>query len=413
MLGSRRLHMKIIVQKFGGTSVATKDCRSMAADKIIKSKRDGYSPIVVVSAMGRRGDPYATDTLLSLVKSTSTDSDKREMDMVMACGEIISCNVFCSMLRSKGVACSSLTGGQAGIITDDNFGSASIIKVKTERLYNLLKNGIIPVVAGFQGITEDGEITTIGRGGSDTTAAVIGEAIKAEEIQIYTDVGGIMTADPRIVPDARVIKTMSYNEVFQLADMGAKVIHPRAVEFAMKGNIPIVIKNTMSDEPGTYITNYYKDGISSPLVTGITYMANRTQIYIENKNDEYFDDEKLFTALAQNKISIDLINVFPTHKVFTIDDECTQKAEYILKQFNLKYNKIENCSKISVIGSLIRGVPGIMARIIKALKRENIELLQTSDSHTTIWCLVRDKDTVKAINALHSEFNLSKDDKIQ
>lgn len=405
--------MKILVQKFGGTSVATEERRSKAADKIIKSKRDGYSPIVVVSAMGRRGDPYATDTLLGLVKSTSEDSDKREMDMVMACGEIISCNVFCSMLRSKGVACSSLTGGQAGIITDDNFGNASIIKVKTERLYNLLKNGIIPVVAGFQGITEDGDITTIGRGGSDTTAAVIGEAIKAEEIQIYTDVGGIMTADPRIVPDARVIKTMSYNEVFQLADMGAKVIHPRAVEFAMRGNIPIVIKNTMSDEPGTYITNYYKDGISSPLVTGITYMANRTQIYIENKNGEYFDDEKLFTALAQNKISIDLINVFPTHKVFTIDDECTQKTEYILKQFDLKYSKVENCSKISVIGSLIRGVPGIMARIIKALKSENIEILQTSDSHTTIWCLVRDKDTAKAINALHSEFNLSKVDKMQ
>lgn len=405
--------MKILVQKFGGTSVATEERRSKAADKIIKSKRDGYSPIVVVSAMGRGGDPYATDTLLGLVKSTSEDSDKREMDMVMACGEIISCNVFCSMLRSKGVACSSLTGGQAGIITDDNFGNASIIKVKTERLYNLLKNGIIPVVAGFQGITEDGDITTIGRGGSDTTAAVIGEAIKAKEIQIYTDVGGIMTADPRIVPDARVIKTMSYNEVFQLADMGAKVIHPRAVEFAMRGNIPIVIKNTMSDEPGTYITNYYKDGISSPLVTGITYMANRTQIYIENKNGEYFDDEKLFTALAQNKISIDLINVFPTHKVFTIDDECTQKTEYILKQFDLKYSKVENCSKISVIGSLIRGVPGIMARIIKALKSENIEILQTSDSHTTIWCLVRDKDTAKAINALHSEFNLSKVDKMQ
>lgn len=405
--------MKILVQKFGGTSVATEERRSKAADKIIKSKRDGYSPIVVVSAMGRGGDPYATDTLLGLVKSTSEDSDKREMDMVMACGEIISCNVFCSMLRSKGVACSSLTGGQAGIITDDNFGNASIIKVKTERLYNLLKNGIIPVVAGFQGITEDGDITTIGRGGSDTTAAVIGEAIKAEEIQIYTDVGGIMTADPRIVPDARVIKTMSYNEVFQLADMGAKVIHPRAVEFAMRGNIPIVIKNTMSDEPGTYITNYYKDGISSPLVTGITYMANRTQIYIENKNGEYFDDEKLFTALAQNKISIDLINVFPTHKVFTIDDECTQKTEYILKQFDLKYSKVENCSKISVIGSLIRGVPGIMARIIKALKSEDIEILQTSDSHTTIWCLVRDKDTAKAINALHSEFNLSKVDKMQ
>lgn len=399
--------MRIIVQKFGGTSVANDKRREMVADKIIKAKKEGFSPVVVVSAMGRKGDPYATDTLLGLVKSMSANMDKREMDMLMACGEIISCSVLCSTLRSKGISCTALTGGQAGIITNDNFGSASIIRLETSRLYSLIKNGIIPVVAGFQGMTEDGEITTIGRGGSDTTAAVIGEGLKAEEIQIYTDVNGIMTADPRIVSDARVIKTISYNEVFQLADMGAKVIHPRAVEFAMRGNIPIVIKNTMSDEPGTYITNCYENGEARPLVTGITHMPSRTQVYIESKGQEVVNDERLFTELARNKISIDLINVFPTHKVFTIDDECTEKAECILKEFGLKYSVIRNCSKISIIGSLIRGVPGIMARIIKALRQENIEILQTSDSHTTIWCLVRDEDTAKSINALHREFNLS------
>lgn len=399
--------MRIIVQKFGGTSVANDKQREMVADKIIKAKKEGFSPVVVVSAMGRKGDPYATDTLLGLVKSMSANMDKREMDMLMACGEIISCSVLCSTLRSKGISCTALTGGQAGIITNDNFGSASIIRLETSRLYSLIKNGIIPVVAGFQGMTEDGEITTIGRGGSDTTAAVIGEGLKAEEIQIYTDVNGIMTADPRIVSDARVIKTISYNEVFQLADMGAKVIHPRAVEFAMRGNIPIVIKNTMSDEPGTYITNCYENGEARPLVTGITHMPSRTQVYIESKGQEVVNDERLFTELARNKISIDLINVFPTHKVFTIDDECTEKAECILKEFGLKYSVIRNCSKISIIGSLIRGVPGIMARIIKALRQENIEILQTSDSHTTIWCLVRDEDTAKSINALHREFNLS------
>lgn len=399
--------MKIVIQKFGGTSVANSQRRELVINKITKAKSEGYSPVVVVSAMGRKGDPYATDTLLDLIKPNYENIDKRELDKLMACGEVISCGVLCANLKSRGWACTTLTGGQAGIITNDNFGNASILRVETDKLFQLLETGIIPVVAGFQGITEDGEITTIGRGGSDTTAAVLGEALKACEIQIYTDVDGIMTADPRIVPNAKVIDSIGYNEVFQFADQGAKVIHPRAVEFAMRGNIPLVIKNTMSDAPGTLITNYYEDGVFKKLVTGITYMPNRAQVYIDVDDLDSIDDEKIFTALAENKISIDLINVFPTHKVFTVDDDCAGNTESVLQDLNLEFHIIKNCSKISVIGSGIRGVPGVMARIIKALRRDNIEILQTSDSHTTIWCLVKNEDTVKSINALHNEFNLS------
>ncbi len=397
--------MKILIQKFGGTSVANKDRREQVAQKIIQAKNDGYSPVVVVSAMGRQGDPYATDTLLGLVKSIYNNIDKRDIDLLLSCGEIISCSVLCATLGAKGCEALALTGGQAGVITDDRYGSASILKVQGDRIYNMLKKGIVPVVAGFQGQTSEGEITTIGRGGSDTTAAVLGEALKAEEIQIYTDVDGIMTADPRIVSDAKVIDNMSYNEVFQFADQGAKVIHPRAVEFAMRGNIPIVIKNTLSDSVGTLITNNYHDGEHKKLVTGITHMANRTQVYIENEDNELIDDEKIFSTLAENKISIDLINVFPSYKIFTIDDECTVWAESLLKELNVKYSIIRNCSKISIIGEGIRGVPGVMARIIKALKRKGIDILQTSDSHTTIWCLVKGGDTKDAIIALHNEFN--------
>lgn len=400
--------MRILIQKFGGTSVADAKRRDMAAEKVLKAKQEGYSPVVVVSAMGRKGDPYSTDTLLGLVESPPGGSmDRRELDMLLSCGEIISCNVMCSTLKAKGLACTSMTGGQAGIITNNEFGSASVIRVETDRILSLIEKGIIPIVAGFQGITEDGDITTLGRGASDTSAAILGEALKAEEIQIFTDVSGIMTADPKIVPEAKVIKAMTYNEVFQFADQGAKVIHPRAVEFAMKGNIPLVIKNAMTDDPGTIIGNCYEDGINRPLVTGITHMSGRTQVYIEDDDTLAIDDEKLFTTLAQNSISIDLINVFPTHKVFTIDDDCTEKAKQILDSFKFKYKLINNCSKISVIGSGIRGVPGVMARIIKALKQNGIGILQTSDSHTTIWCLVRDEDTVKSINALHKEFMLS------
>jgi len=400
--------MKILIQKFGGTSVATEQRRELVVEKILKARMEGYSPVVVVSAMGRKGQAYATDTILSLVKSISNEVPKRELDMAMSVGEIISCAVLCATLLSKGCPSTCLTGGQAGIITNDNYGEASIIRVETDRVYKLLKDGIVPVVAGFQGITEDGEITTLGRGGSDTTAAVLGDALRAEEIQIFTDVDGIMTADPKIVPDARVIENMGYNEVFQFADQGAKVIHPRAVEFAMRGNVPLVIKNIMTDSPGTVITNYYEDGMTRRIVTGITHMPNRTQIHIENSGEGSVDDETFFTSLANEGISIDLINVFPHYKVFTVDDECTERAEDILKSLNLKYASIRNCSKVSVIGEAIRGVPGVMARIIKALRKNGVEILQTSDSHTTIWCLVKGKDTIKSIIALHDEFKLSK-----
>lgn len=400
--------MNILIQKFGGTSVSSIERRELVADKIIKAKKEGYAPVVVVSAMGRKGDPYATDTLIDLVKSIPDNMSKKELDMLMACGEIISCSVLCSTLKSKGYLCTTLSGGRAGIITNDDFGNASVIKVETEILYSLLEKDIIPIVAGFQGITEKGDVTTLGRGGSDTTAAILGEALKAIEIQIFTDVDGIMTADPKIVPDARVIQSIGYNEVFQFADQGAKVIHPRAVEFAMRGNIPLVIKNTLSDAPGTLITNYYEDGVNKPLVTGITCMLNRTQVHIEDEDDKILDDEKIFMTLAENKISIDLINVFPSNKVFTVDAECTQKVQSILKGLNIKFRMIDNCCKISIIGNGIRGVPGVMARVIKALRRSNVEILQTSDSHTTIWCLVRYEDTAKSINALHNEFNLSK-----
>lgn len=399
--------MNVIVQKFGGTSVASEQRRNMVIEKVIKAKNNGFSPVVVVSAMGRKGDPYATDTLLNLVKPISKDIEKRELDVLMACGEIISCAVLCATFKSKGYDCTVLTGGQAGIITDDNYGGASILRVGTDNLFSILERGIIPIVAGFQGITENGDITTLGRGGSDTTAAVLGEALKASEIQIYTDVDGIMTADPRIVPDAKIIDNIGYNEVFQFAEEGAKVIHPRAVGYAMRGNVPLVIKNTMSDAPGTLINNYYGDGVKKRLITGIAHMQNRTQVYIEDSDSRYADDEKVFSVLADNKISIDLINIFPQYKVFTIDDECTEKARDLLQNMKIKFSLVKHCSKISVIGEGIRGVPGVMARIIKSLSRSGIEILQTSDSHTTIWCLVKSEDTAKAMIALHNEFNLS------
>ncbi len=393
--------MKTIIQKFGGTSVSTQQRREMVADKIIDGINKGYNPVVVVSAIGRKGDPYATDTLLSLINNSESHVGKREADLLMSCGEIISAVVLCETLEKRNFKVNVLTGGQAGIITNSNYSDADIIEVNVKKIEALLKEGIIPIVAGFQGITRDGDITTIGRGGSDVTGSVLGEALKAEFIEIYTDVDGIMTADPRIVPDAKVIDHISYNEVFQLADQGAKVIHPRAVEYAMRGNVPLIIRNTMTNAPGTKITS--AEDFKNRIVTGITHMPSRTQISVSVDRKTGND---LFSSLAEKGLSIDLINVFPKYKVFTVDGKEKTKAENVLRSLHVDYSIIDNCSKIAVIGNGMRGIPGVMAKILMTLDMNQIEVLQTADSHTTIWCLVNEEDTVKAINALHKEFEM-------
>lgn len=398
--------MKILVQKFGGTSVSTSDKRKLAVSKIVEAKKAGYTPVIVVSAIGRFGEPYATDSLLSLINEDFKKSNPLAVDLLMNCGEIISTVVMCNELYSEGISSVPLTGGQAGIKTDESFTNASVKDVDISQLIKVLKEGKIPVVAGFQGISENGYMTTLGRGGSDVTAALLGVALRAEKVEIYTDVDGIMTADPRIVENAVLIEEISYNEVFQLADQGAKVIHPRAVEVAMKGNVPLVIKNTMSNCRGTIIDSTGNLNTTN-VITGITYMGNRVQIKVnlaENiGNDNYYD---LLAVLADNLISIDLINVFPNEKIFTIGKEDIKKFKEIMNSLDLKYSSVDDCSKIAIIGSRMRGIPGIMAKILKALIKSNIEVLQTADSHTTIWCLVESHYTEIAINVLHKEFSL-------
>lgn len=399
--------MKILVQKFGGTSVSTIERRKLVITKILKAKEAGFFPVVVVSAMGRKGEPYATDTLLSLIDYQFKEKNPLAADLLMSCGEIISSVIMCNDLNNNNLHAVPLTGGQAGIKTDNNFSNASILDVDPGLILKVLKEGKIPVVTGFQGVTDKGFFTTLGRGGSDVTAALLGVALKADGIEIYTDVDGIMTADPRIVKDAKLIKEISYNEVFQFADQGAKVIHPRAVEIAMKGNVPLLIKNTMSDCAGTTIDNFGEID-STNVITGITHMDKRVQVKVDVNenidNDNYYD---LLPVLAENFISIDLINVFPNQKIFTIDKKDLIQFNTIMTTLNLKYTCIENCSKIAIIGSRMRGIPGIMARILKALIKEKIDVLQTADSHTTIWCLVESKYAELSIKALHKEFKLN------
>ncbi|MDF2675191.1 MAG: dapG [Clostridiales bacterium] len=395
--------MGIIIQKFGGTSVSTSEKRSMVVDKVVDAISRGYSPVVVVSAIGRKGDPYATDTLLSLIEGIHNDANKREKDLLMCCGEIISAVILSEAFSSRGYMARALTGGNAGIITNNNYGNASVINVEGEKILELLSQGIIPIVTGFQGITNEGDCTTLGRGGSDITGALLGKELGAEFIEIFTDVDGVMTADPKIVPEARVIDEISYGEVFELADQGAKVVHPRAVEYAMEGNVPLLIRNTSNNCPGTTITSSKKQ--RDNIVTGITNLSGRTQVTINsNRASSNKVDKHIFGLLAKKHISIDLINVFPSKKVFTIDSEDDEKMEEILKQSNIDYEIIKDCSKISVLGNTMRGIPGIMAKILSIMDQNHINVLQTADSHTTIWCLIKENDKVKAMKELHNAF---------
>ncbi|OON94351.1 MAG: aspartate kinase, partial [Epulopiscium sp. Nele67-Bin001] len=302
-------------------------------------------------------------------------------------------------------------GGQAGIITNDDFTQADLIHAEPKQLLDCVAEGFIPVVAGFQGATEDGQVTTIGRGGSDTTASMLGSSVGAKRIEIFTDVDGVMTGDPRVCDRVHIIPAISYNEVFQMADSGAKVIHPRAVEYAMRANIPLVIKNTFTEAEGTFIvqtvpqitTDQYLQEHHHKIVSSVAHRVNRVQYTIE---DSIFNEIDLLDKVARASVSIDLINIFPTMKVFTIDGAKQEKLETLLHKYNYKYTKVTNCAKVTLIGERMTGIPGVIARAIKTLTKLNVNILQTADSLTTIAVLIPEGDLSKVICALHEEFNI-------
>ena len=398
--------MHIIVQKFGGTSVATPESRNKVVEKIKAAKFQGEEPVVVVSAIGRKGSPYATDTLIDFVTETAGEMSDHAYDLLLSCGEIISAVTMATLLNEAGIKARAFTGGQAGIITDSYHKKADLLCTKPEQLLAALEAGITPVVAGFQGVNMDGEVTTIGRGGSDTSASILGMALKAERIEIFTDVDGIMTADPNVCDKAKIIPAISYNEVFQMADSGAKVIHPRAVEYAKRANIPLVIKNTFSDEVGTYIVQNiipYGSEANPKVITSVAHRNGRVQFTI---HENILAEEDILARMATADISIDLINIFPTYKVFTIDCSEQKKLEELLVKHGYQYDILEECAKVTAIGERMTGVPGVMSRIIKALTKAQIEVLQTADSLTTISCLIKENMVAKAIDVLHDEFNL-------
>lgn len=399
--------MGILVQKFGGTSVASVEKMNEVSNIIEQYKKKGNDLVIVVSAMGRKGEPYATDTLINLCTNVNKKSKKRELDLIMSCGEIISGTILSSMLEARGIPSVFLTGMQAGIITTKVYSNSKIKEINPTRIHRELDEGKVVVIAGFQGGTEDGEVTTLGRGGSDTSAVAIGKALGSETVQIYTDVDGIMTADPRIEPSAKILDYCDYEEVFQMAEKGAKVIHPRAVELAKNGDIVLEIKNTLNPTcKGTRIgltrgvTSNYED-FQSRFMTSVAHKDNIAQIKVKS-SEELFS--KILNEMEEKHINLDMINFFTEEKAFALEQNYIFAVEEILQKYDVKYDIRKHCAKVTLIGSKVTETPGVIAKVVRALSKAGITLLQSSDSYTCLTCLVKEEDMIETVHAIHNEF---------
>jgi aspartate kinase len=395
---------RVAVLKFGGTSVATPEQREIAFARVQDARSSGFAAVAVVSAMGRAPQPYATDTLLSLTGSASPGPN---VDLLLACGELIAAAVFAQELCDRGIEARALTGAQAGIITDRKHGSASILRVDPSRVTELIEAGVVPVVAGFQGMSQEGAITTLGRGGSDLSAIAIGHALGAERVDIYTDVSGAMTADPRRVPTARVIDRASLEEMTELAQQGAKVMHHKAADYAERTGTRYAIKGLATDL-GTIVDE--RDDYHRP-VTGVTASGRVTWIRvirgdIENPTHRMQTELEMFRRIADAGISIDQVTINQAGVAFVVDGDRGHDVRMLLGDLNLAVRVREGCSKISVVGNGMRTAPGVVYQCVAALSRANVEIIHCTDSNITISILVPETDVSRAEAAVHDQFHL-------
>lgn len=407
---------RIIVQKFGGTSVADTEKIKNVAKIVIKEKNNGNNVVVVVSAMG-----HTTDHLVKMAKELSKTPSEREMDMLLSTGEGISIALLTMAIQAQGYDAVSFNATQAGIYTENVHTKARILKINTEKLQHNLNEGKIIVVAGFQGVTEDGEITTLGRGGSDTSAVALAAALNAERCDIYTDVEGVYTTDPRVVPKASKLKEISYEEMLELAHAGAGVLHPRSVETAKLNNVTLRVRSSFkTDDMGTLILGVDKMEIDKP-VTGVAADLTQARIVVCDVPDVPGQAAKIFSKLAQENISVDMIIQSYARKVsntndiaFTIDSADIDKTEETLNKLKetLHCGEIQinsDIAKVSIVGAGMIDRPGIASAMFETLARLGVNIKMISTSEIKISCLVDKADANKAVQALHDEFELASD----
>lgn len=401
----------LVVQKYGGSSVANPERIRFVAQRIAQVHNQGDNIVVVVSAMGD-----TTDDLIKLVKEITDNPDDREMDVLLSTGEQISISLLAMAIKEFDKQVISLTGAQAGIITDGTHTKAKILEINTLRLEEELKQGNIIIVAGFQGVNHLNDITTLGRGGSDTTAVALAAALKANMCEIFTDVDGVYTTDPRIVPDARKLKEICYEEMLELASLGAAVLHPRSVELAMKYNIPLHVRSSFNENLGSLVKEVNQVE-KSQVVTGVAYDLNVAKIGIFNVLDKPGIAYTLFKSLSDHKVNVDMIiQSAMRNKMNDISFTCAQadlkKAldviEKLLPELGADgFTSDDNVAKVSIVGAGMISNPGVAALMFEILFEEGINLEMISTSEIKISCIIRSEDTQKAVAALHKKFNLA------
>lgn len=407
----------VIVQKFGGTSVADTEKIKKVADAVIREKNLGNDVVVVVSAMG-----HTTDYLVKMASEISATPSAREMDMLLSTGEGVSMALLAMAIQSKGHDAVSLNAMQIGIMTENVHQKARIVNIKTDKLRKNLDEGKIIVVAGFQGITEHGEITTLGRGGSDTSAVALAAALKAARCDIYTDVEGVYTTDPRIVPTASKQDTISYEEMLELAHAGANVLHPRAVETAKQCNVPLRVRSTFKlDNLGTLIIGAKDMEIYKP-VTGVAVDLSQVKVVVCDVPDVPGNAAKLFGALADANISVDMIiqsyarTTSNTNDIaFTVDKADKERALSILEKVKTDLNARsvhveEDIAKVSIVGAGMVDRPGIASTMFETMAKAGVNIKMISTSEIKISCLVAKEDANRSVKALHDIFELNSDE---
>ena len=402
--------MPLVVQKFGGTSVADAERIRAVADHVARTRRSGNDVVVVVSAMGK-----TTDDLIHLANSVSSVQPPREYDMLVSTGERISMSLLCMALAELGVDAASFTGSQVGIITDNDHTRAKILEVKADRLREALAAGRVPVVAGFQGVSIDREITTLGRGGSDATAVALAAVLHADACEIYTDVTGVFTADPRVVPTAHRIARISFEEMLEIAASGGRVLMLRAVEFARNHNVPLHVRSSFTWEPGTWVVEEDAD-MEEAIVTAVTHDTTEAKVTVSALPDHPGVAAKLFRAQADRSINVDMIVQNASANGTTDISFTVPTADLAVAVETARATADElgaggvtsdgDVSRVSLVGVGMKSHPGIAATMFETLAKEeiNIDMISTSTIRTS--CIVRTEDVERAVRSLHAAFAL-------
>ncbi len=405
--------MAIIVQKYGGTSVGSPERIQAVADRIVRTREAGNDVLAVVSAMGE-----TTDELLSMAAAITPAPEPRELDMLLTAGERIAMSLLAIAVCARGCRAASYTGSQAGIITDTQHGSAHIVEIRPKRIAESLESGNVVILAGFQGLSTSYDITTLGRGGSDTTAVAMAGAVGAEVCEIYTDIDGVYTADPRAVPDARKIAEISYEDMLELAAAGAKVLQSRSVEYARRNDVPVHVRSSFHDGPGTWVVKgeQMHGGMEAPLISGVALDDTEAKITFDEVPDRPGIAATLFRAVATQGVNVDMIVQNVSHEgttdmSFTVPREEVPKIQTALDGIAhevgaVRFSVDHDIAKVSLVGAGMKSHPGVAADMFEALAEGGINIEMISTSPIRVSCVVRAADGERAARAIHARFGL-------